>query len=106
MCKRNAHPIDTFTLAAEGAYEGQTVRLDTRGIMAGQGRAQRAHRWCGGFPWWTLWMIWPLFGLVKWLAPLYLAAASAVLARLSAVGAAPIVAIVLIAAGLWLIRRK
>lgn len=47
------------------AYEGETVQLDSRqGVLA----AQHAPARCGHFPWWILWFIWPLIGLVKLLA--------------------------------------
>lgn len=47
---------------AEGPADGETVRLGDRPY-------HRA-RSCGGFPWWTLWMIWPLFWLAKGIAQL------------------------------------
>lgn len=38
--------------------DGETVRLGA--LPRGGGRS------CGGgFPWWTLWMLWPLFWLLK-----------------------------------------
>ncbi len=40
--------------AAQGPAEGATVKLD------------EAPRPCAvAFPWWTLWLLWPLFYLVK-----------------------------------------
>jgi hypothetical protein len=104
MCKRKHYQIDQPALAAEGAYEGQTMRLDSRG----GGSQERRHscRQAGKFPWWTLWLIWPLIGLAKWFVPLYSGAVGAGLARLSAAGLAPFVAIALIAVGLVLIGRR
>lgn len=56
MCGKKHHQLK---MAAPGApAEGATVRLTDR--PAGEGP-----RPCGGFPWWTLWMIWPLFWLAK-----------------------------------------
>lgn len=58
-----------FQTASPGhPAEGETVRLGS--LERGEGRS------CGaGFPWWTLWMLWPLFWLVKGAfvlaAPLY-----------------------------------
>jgi hypothetical protein len=103
MCKRKRYQVDQPALATEGAYEGQTMRLDPRG-----GSHDRGHscRQAGGFPWWTLWLIWPLIGLAKWFVPLYVGAIGAGLARLSAAGLAPFVAIALIALGLVLIGRR
>jgi hypothetical protein len=48
-------------LRAAGAdypADGETVRLVD--LPRGEGR-----RCGGGFPWWTLWMLWPLFWLAK-----------------------------------------
>ena len=39
----------------EQAYEGQTTRLE---------QATRQHA-CRAFPWWTLWLIWPLVAVLK-----------------------------------------
>ena len=102
MCNRTTHRMDMSAMATEGAYEGQTVRLDQRDIANVERRVDR-HR---SFPWWTLWLIWPLIGLAKWFVPLYLGAFTAVVTQLSTAGAAPIVALALIAVGIVLIRRK
>ena len=37
------------------AYEGQTTKLE---------QVTRRHA-CSAFPWWTLWLIWPLIGVLK-----------------------------------------
>lgn len=42
------------------AYEGQTQRLHAEGAPYTKQRC--SHH---GFPWWTLWLIWPLIALVK-----------------------------------------
>ena len=66
-------------------------------------RQGRAH-----FPWWICWMIWPLIALAKWLAPVYLAAATAVAGTLHS-PRTPLMAglaLLLIVAGLALIREE
>src|SRR5688572_28521826 len=49
--------------AETGSYEGETIRLGTpaeaTGVQSGAGRSWKH------VPWWTLWLIWPLFGLIK-----------------------------------------
>jgi hypothetical protein len=102
MCRRKSYRIDSSTLAAEGAYEGQTMRLDQRDIA----NVERRVNWRRGFPWWMLWLIWPLIGLTKWFVPLYVGAVTAVFTQLSAAGVAPFVAFALIVVGLVLISRK
>lgn len=48
------HNSRSFQRAAQGPTEGATVKLD------------EASRPCTvAFPWWTLWLLWPLFYLVK-----------------------------------------
>ena len=102
MCKRKNHHMDMPLMVAEGAYEGRTVRLD-RVDRIDDRRAAHESAWRGGFPWWTLWLIWPLIGLAKWFVPLWLGALTASVAQLSAAGAAPLVALALIVVGLVLI---
>ncbi len=106
MCKRRSYLSDHPMMAAEGAYEGQTVRLDARDRVSHERRERHSCGGHGGFPWWTLWLIWPLIGLVKWFVPLYLGAVTASLVQLSAVGIAPFVAIALIVIGLVLVGRR
>ena len=100
MCKRQRIAPEA-QLASEGAYEGQTMRLDLhereKGTCRPAGQDQRFH-------WWVLWLIWPLIALVKWGAPLALGAFAAVARTLGALGA-PIVALLLIAAGVILLYR-
>lgn len=45
-----------------GPYQGETMRLSA---TAAETRPSR--RW-GGFPWWALWMLWPVLGGLKWAA--------------------------------------
>ena len=105
MCRQHFHTVETRMAVAEGAYEGETVRLDTQR----EGReARRESGRHGHFPWWTLWLIWPLVGLVKWLVPVLLGAIAAAAGALShlpapAFGPWPIL---LIVAGIILLRRR
>lgn len=103
MCKRKHHLSEQAMMAAEGAYEGQTMRLASPDHASHERYGRAGH---GGFPWWTLWLIWPLIGVAKWFVPLYLGAISASLAQLSAPGLASIVAIGLIVIGMLLIGRR
>ena len=100
MCKRQRYAPEA-QLASEGAYEGQTMRLDLyereRSTHRSAGQDQRFH-------WWALWLIWPLIVLVKWGTPLALGAFAAVAGALGGLGA-PIVALLLIAAGIILLCR-
>ena len=106
MCKRKRYMLDQPMMATEGGYEGQTVRLDPRDVVSHERRDQHAYGRHGGFPWWTLWLIWPLIGLVKWFVPLYLGAITGGIGQLSAAGVAPFVALALIIIGLVLIGRR
>ena len=106
MSKHKRYMFDRPMIAAEGGYEGQSLRLDPHDSVAPERRERHGCGQHGGFPWWTLWLIWPLIGLVKWFVPLYLSAITAGLAQLSAAGVAPFVAIGLIMLGLVLIRRR
>jgi hypothetical protein len=98
MCKRKHYLSEQAIMAAEGAYEGQTVRLASRDHASHEQRERHSCTGHGGFPWWTLWLIWPLIGVAKWFVPLYLGAISA--------GLAPIAAVALIVIGLVLIGRQ
>jgi hypothetical protein len=106
MCQRKTYRMDMPAMAMEGAYEGQTVRLDPRDVTRAERRARRTGARYGGFPWWTLWLIWPLLVLGKWFVSLYIGAAAVLFAQFSAIGAAPIIAIALIVVGLVLIGRN
>jgi hypothetical protein len=101
MCKRYTYTPEA-QLASEGAYEGQTMRLDRRQDEWGVRRAA-GHYW--RFPWWTLWLIWPLILLLKWTVPLALSVISTAAGALNGLSA-PIVALVLIAVGIALLRRS
>jgi hypothetical protein len=93
-------------IAAEGAYEGRTMRLDRHSDIFDQRSERKARAGQSGFPWWTLWLIWPLIGLAKWFVPLWLGAFTAIIGQLSTAGAPPFVALTLIVVGLALIARR
>ncbi len=103
MCKPRTQSSEPHRSTEERAYEGETVRLDPNQAPA-MGRTMQWRR--GGFPWWSLWLIWPLFGLIKWLV---VAAAGLVT---NVAGALPEPAlftlwpVALIVIGLVLLRRK
>lgn len=91
--------------ASEGPYEGETVRLDPgQGEMA----LRRASHRRDYFPWWTLWMIWPLVFLVKGAFIAVASAASALAGGLggSAAPGAYWLPILLIVVGIVLWRRR
>jgi hypothetical protein len=70
MCKKSYHRTSLVSATA-GAYEGQTRRLTP---AATPHPKQRPRGWKRGFPWWSLWLIWPLAGLARSARPLTLAA--------------------------------
>jgi hypothetical protein len=99
MCKRHIFVPET-RLASEGAYEGQTMRLDSRG-QAWSMRRTNGH----GFPWWTLWLLWPLIWLAKLATPLVVEMLTAFTGSLGVLGA-QLMAVLLIIAGITLLRRN
>jgi hypothetical protein len=101
MCKRQRYTPET-QLASEGAYEGQTMRLDLHETEWGTRRPAGAGQ---SFHWSALWLIWPLIALVKWGTPLALGAFAAVAGALGELGT-PMLALLLIAAGITLLCRS
>lgn len=94
MCKRRV--ADMRVNETQAGYEGQTIRLkDNHGSLVYHQRA-RHH-----FPWWALWLIWPMIGLVKWLVPLMVGVVGTV-----AEIVLPIIPVALILVGVWLLFRK
>jgi hypothetical protein len=67
-------------------------------------QAERAGRRCRHFPWWTLWLLWPLLAGLKWIVPLWLGAVTAIAGALGG-HIAVIAAVLLIAAGALLIGK-
>lgn len=109
MGKRHTYRIDRPTLAAEGTYEGKTVRLDPRAPERAGERSARAQRngFCwGGFPWWALWLIWPAVLALKWLV-MALPAITVSLPKLDKALSVPaaFLAVLLIIVGILLMRR-
>jgi hypothetical protein len=109
MCKRKSYRIESPAMAVQGAYEGKTTRLayaeaalPERSMLEERRNGRHGH-----FPWWSLWLIWPLIGLLKWMVPIYIGALAALRDTFStqAQPVAMIIAVLLIVAGLALIRR-
>jgi|GEM_PF-3872091 len=98
MCKRHTNQLE---VAPEPrAYEGQTIRLGTEQHTVVQGRRQC---W-GGKHWWSMWLIWPLFGVAKWFWPLIIGAF--VTLQSIMVPASVLVGLALLMLGLVLLRRS
>lgn len=95
MCGRSKRARVDEPRPQQHAYEGETVRFDRRtdGDLRSVARMQH-------FPWWTLWLIWPLIGVIKASAPV-------VLATLGAWGqiSVPLLPLVLIAIGALVLLR-
>ena len=88
----------------ERPYEGETIRL------GGQGETtfEPAHvqpSW-KHVPWWTLWLIWPLFGVLKPLVQTVAVAGAAVLDLLVPISLLQLWPLALILIGLLLLRRR
>jgi hypothetical protein len=105
MCKRETYETAMPAQADRGAYEGKTVRLDQEVVWEVHEGQPAARRQCG-FPFWMLWMIWPLLGLLKWAAHLTTGATTAMFDGIRIADTAPIAAIALMIAGLVLIIRS
>jgi hypothetical protein len=101
MCgpkRRTADAAGAETRSDE-SYEGATIRLGSEQALI---RPTKSCGWHGGgFPWWTIWLIWPLMGLIKTSAPAIITGVTAV-AQLSV----PLLPLLLIVIGLWLLRRR
>lgn len=94
MCKRRT----IQAAAVMEAYEGETIRFDPR---RGLEQRSKSRHHCGGFPWWTLWLIWPLIGVLKWSVPLLFG----VVAGLGEI-TVPLIPVLMIVVGLLLLRRR
>lgn len=95
----------------EGSYEGDTVRLSTHQQDQGLHPLRSVHRkhdHHNGFPWWTLWLIWPLFGVVKEIVTAFGASIAAVVNALPThtFSVSAIIPILLIVVGVLLLRRQ
>ncbi|MBV9788866.1 MAG: hypothetical protein JOZ51_11865 [Chloroflexi bacterium] len=94
MCKRRT----IQAAAVPQSYEGETIRFDAQGDPE---RRSKPRHHCGGFPWWTLWLIWPLISVLKWSVPLLLG----VVANLGQI-TLPLIPVLMIVVGLLLLRRR
>ena len=105
MCKPRKARMEVATATPQGAYEGETIRLDRRQADANASPEWR-HR--GAFPWWTLWLIWPLISLAKWVVPAILGGVAAAAGALSEVVASGIMfwPVLLIVIGVVLLRKR
>jgi hypothetical protein len=84
-------------------YEGETIRLDPEHEPAGE-RMKRSK--CGAFPWWTLWLIWPLFGPIKWLVMNTMTTLASLGSAAVEYGLFSLWPLALIIIGVWLLRRR
>jgi hypothetical protein len=104
MCKRHQYKAEDRE-SKEVPYEGETRRLDPQQTGAGATyrRASHAH-----FPWWTLWLIWPLIYVVKGMVRVLADAATAIGGAVSTIdfGGLWLLPIILIVAGIVLLRRR
>jgi hypothetical protein len=107
MCKRH-HRTETRQEELRGAYEGETVRLDSRSGELSMARATGVHGHHGHFPWWVLWFIWPLAALFKGILVALAGAATAVATGLStgAIPALHFLPLLLIVIAIMLLRRR
>lgn len=96
MCKPRIR--ETQGTMTGGSYTGETHRLDQ---PAQGGSALGIAAWRGGSPWWILWLIWPVFGVLKAAVPVFWGG----LAALSQV-TVPLLPLVLIGIVLVLIWRR
>jgi hypothetical protein len=96
MCKRRTTATQLVT--ARPSYTGATRRLDHHAPM---GSTLRRTAWRGGFPWWTLWLLWPLFGVLKAAGPVVWSG----LAALTQV-TVPLLPLVLVVGVLVVLRRR
>ncbi len=105
MCKPRKARTERRVQDEPRAYEGETIRLNTVEASSGTRSAHWHHH---HFPWWTLWLIWPLFGLVKWLAIGLVSTLAAVAGALGEI-AVPVLhfwPLLLILVGLVLLRQR
>jgi hypothetical protein len=83
---------------ARESYTGETRRLDHQAHMGSTFRLAAGR---GGVPWWTLWLLWPLIGVIKAAGPVVWSG----IAALSQV-TVPLLPLVLVVVVLVLLRRS
>lgn len=96
MCKRRT--TATQGALARESYTGATRRLDHQAARGGTLRLAAGR---GGVPWWTLWLLWPLFGVLKAAGPVVWSG----MAALSQV-TVPLLPLVVVVGVLVLLRRR
>ena len=105
MCKQKLYRTDMSVDRAQAAYEGRTVRLDQYSGWT-ERSPELASRRSNSFPWWSLWLLWPLIVLMKSIGPGMLVGATALVDRGYLTIASPIAAIALMIIGLVFIIRN
>ncbi|HZG66463.1 MAG TPA: hypothetical protein VEZ12_06950 [Herpetosiphonaceae bacterium] len=88
----------------ERPYEGETIRLGSQGETAFE-PAHARPPW-KHVPWWALWLIWPLFGLLKPLVQTAAEAGAVLLDLLTPALLLPLWPAALILIGLLLLRWR
>ena len=88
----------------ERPYEGETIRLGGQGETTFE-TAHAQPSW-KHVPWWALWLIWPLFGLLKPLVQTVAEAGTALLDLLTPISLLPLWPAALILIGLLLLRWR
>ena len=88
----------------ERPYEGETIRLGGQGETTFEpAHAQPSWK---HVPWWALWLIWPLFGLLKPLVQTVAEVGTALLDLLTPISLLPLWPAALILIGLLLLRWR
>jgi hypothetical protein len=98
MCGRKREPIRQAARTGEdSSYTGETVSLGTESRSSTRPTCSGKYQ----FPFWLLWLIWPLAGLIKLVIP-WLAGGLVLVGQ----SVLPLWPVVLIAIGLLLLRRR
>lgn len=98
MCKRQAKSVE-FRERPVAAYTGETINLSSERVPTATSKSRQCAS--GGFPFWTLWLIWPLFGLLKGALP-FITSSVAVLSQVVML----LLPVVLVVIGIMLLRRS
>lgn len=98
MCK--SFNLRAATDVPPQPYTGATVQLRSEAARSVEG--QRRQRCRSSFPWWTLWLIWPLIGVAKMALPMLLNAGIVI----SQIGVPLLIPLALIVIGVLLLRRS
>ena len=98
MCKRQAKSVE-FREQPVAGYTGETINLGSERVPTAAAKSRQCAN--SSFPFWTLWLIWPLFGLLKGALP-FIAGSVAVLSQFVML----LLPLVLIVIGIMLLRRS